>query len=192
MPWIFVYRDPVEILVSQFKQNSRSPPCARGRGQNNEALGLEPGASSIDYCAAKLGSYASAMLSLSSAKATDSGADFGAGLMVDYKDLPGALIDTVLAKHFPYGVRTPETLIKMNKQGTKYSKDRMRNLGEFASDSGEKQSRATAEVGSNNFDGNTAAPNFECSVKFLGAYQGSSLIFRMPPEDPTVLDGGII
>jgi len=86
-PWVFVYREPLEVLVSHLRRRGVQMipslvPSAR--------LGLDdPGVPDADYCARVLAAICEAAARHHA----------GDGLLVNYRDLPGALLDRVLP-HF--------------------------------------------------------------------------------------------
>ena len=90
VPWLFLYRDPVEVLVSQMRQ--------RGMQMVPQFLppgfyGIDPAAVSAldeDYCARVLAAVCRAALDHRR---------LGGGLCVNYRDLPGAVATTILP-HF--------------------------------------------------------------------------------------------
>ncbi|MFZ0269359.1 aspartyl beta-hydroxylase, partial [Caulobacter sp.] len=89
-PWIFVYRDPVEVLVSHLRRRGVQMvpglvPSAR--------LGLDtPTAPDADYCAQVLAALCEAAASHYPA---------GGGRLVNYRELPEALLTKVLP-HFGF------------------------------------------------------------------------------------------
>jgi hypothetical protein len=87
-PWIFVHREPVEVLVSHARQpGMQMIPSLVGP----EVLGIAPGnPRDPAYHAAVLASVCEGALE---------GLALGGGLLVDYSDLPDALFDRVLP-HF--------------------------------------------------------------------------------------------
>mmetsp|Transcript_9112 Transcript_9112/g.12644 ORF Transcript_9112/g.12644 Transcript_9112/m.12644 type:complete len:478 (-) Transcript_9112:39-1472(-) len=101
-PWIFVYREPVQVMMSHFKHGAgRNAPCLRElrrpRAETAKILELDQSAAARvppeSYCAAHL-----AMLCESALRN-----DIQAGklaLMVDYASLPGALVHYILPNHF--------------------------------------------------------------------------------------------
>ena len=62
VPWMFVYRDPVQVLMSQLAQGSKNANCVRGRQQPANAItelvtreGFHvKSLSNVEYCAAHL------------------------------------------------------------------------------------------------------------------------------------------
>jgi len=103
-PWIFVYRDPVQVMMSHFKHGvgGHGAPCLREHKRPRAATAriLDPtdaskasSASAERYCAAHL-----AMLcehALENDKAAGAKA-----LMVNYDSLPGSLVHYVVPHHF--------------------------------------------------------------------------------------------
>jgi len=95
-PWVFLYRDPLEVMVSQMRQRGSQlvpqfvPPSFYG-------IDLPTGVPDEDYCARVLAATCEAALD---------GHALGGGLVVNYHELPGALLAKILP-HF--GVTpTPE------------------------------------------------------------------------------------
>jgi hypothetical protein len=91
VPWIFVYRNPIEVLVSQLNQRgvhtipSLIPPSTFGIDDS-----LVPAMPPEEYCARVLGSICSSAVR---------GLECGGGLLLDYSQLPDAVWST-LPKHF--------------------------------------------------------------------------------------------
>lgn len=89
VPWVFLYRDPVEVLVSQMRQRGTQmlpqvlPPRFYGIDDDRAV----PDA---DYCARVLAAICTA--------AADN-AKLGGGLMIDYRELPGAVMSRIMP-HF--------------------------------------------------------------------------------------------
>ena len=96
-PWIFLHRDPVEVLVSHMRQRGSQmlpqffPPRFFG-------IDLDDAVPDEDYCARVLGAICNA--------AADHAA-IGGGLMIDYRDLPGAVFSAILP-HFGVTVSPAE------------------------------------------------------------------------------------
>ncbi len=96
VPWVFLYREPVEVLVSQMRQRGVQmvqqyfPP---------RLFGIEDTAMPPDeeYCARVLGAICQAAIDHHG---------LGGGLLLDYRDLPAAVF-TSLLPHF--GVSCDET-----------------------------------------------------------------------------------
>ncbi|MGN6572171.1 MAG: sulfotransferase [Pseudolabrys sp.] len=88
-PWVFLHRDPVEVLVSQMRQRGMQmlPQYVPSRifgFDDDEAVPDE------DYCARVLGAICNAAAVHAAS---------GGGLVVDYRDLPEAVF-SVIAPHF--------------------------------------------------------------------------------------------
>lgn len=87
VPWVFLYRDPVEVLVSQLRQPGSQmvpefvPPSR---------YGIEEGALGAEYCARVLEKTCRAVIE---------NAGIGRGLMVNYRELPEAVF-TKIMPHF--------------------------------------------------------------------------------------------
>jgi hypothetical protein len=89
VPWIFLYRDPVEVLVSQMRQRGMQmvpqylPPQFYGIAEADATM-------DEDYCARVLGVVCRAVLEHRA---------LGGGLVLNYRELPGAVAQAILP-HF--------------------------------------------------------------------------------------------
>lgn len=96
-PWIFLHRDPVEVLVSHMRQRGSQmlpqffPPRFFG-------IDLDDAVPDEDYCARVLGAICNAAAGH---------AALGGGLIIDYRDLPGAVFSKI-APHFGIPVSTAD------------------------------------------------------------------------------------
>ena len=146
-PWLFVYRDPVQTMMSHFKNGVGNGPCLRQRRSPPPAtikiLKAESAAkasrtSPENYCAAHL-----AMLT-SSALDADGSSD--RGLLVDYASMPGALEAYVFPKHFGLSL-APEDALRTHAASSVYSKARGgRKAGAWESDNEKKERAATPAI----------------------------------------------
>lgn len=127
VPWIFLYRDPVEVLVSQAREpgpqlvRQITPPALYGLDDTED----EP---DIDYAARVLGRICGAAADALSSRR---------GLAVNYRDLPDAVEDRILP-HF--GVAAGEAERAAMRAATRLDA-KMPTLA-FAADSGAKQATA--------------------------------------------------
>jgi len=146
-PWIFVYRDPVQTMMSHFKNGVGNGPCLRARSRPPPAtlavLGMDAAHASRapkeDYCAAHL-----AMLTNS---ALDADASSPKGLLVDYASMPGSILGHVIPNHF--GVRlAAEDARRVYATSQTYSKARgsAKLGGEWKGDNEQKERAATDAV----------------------------------------------
>eukprot|EP00047_Mylnosiga_fluctuans_P005861 m.243163 g.243163 ORF g.243163 m.243163 type:complete len:738 (-) comp14187_c0_seq1:217-2430(-) len=140
VPWIFVFRNPTEIMVSLLS-GSRSSPCLRSRSNPPPHIAMlldgQPGkASDPAYCAAHL-HY---LYTLAFEEATS-----GGGVLVDYEGLVDTLLGKVFPGHFNYAP-SPEAVGAMRRIASVYSKSRQDVPPEYASDSNLKQQKATEEM----------------------------------------------
>jgi hypothetical protein len=93
VPWVFLYRDPVEVLVSQVRARgiqtvpSYVPPAL---------FGLEASVPDEEYCAQVLAAICRAVIEHHG---------IGGGLLVDYSELPAA-VESAILPHF--GIRIDE------------------------------------------------------------------------------------
>jgi len=86
VPWVFLYRDPVEILVSHLRQ----PGLHVVPGQLAPTWDIDPSGGRENYCARVLAKICEPVLR--------HGSD-GAGLLINYRELPAALWTTIMP-HF--------------------------------------------------------------------------------------------
>ena len=97
VPWIFLYRDPVEVIVSHMRQPGVQmvPGLINGMNAGNEE---DSGAvSSEEYCARVLATVCSSALDLT---------DSARGLFVNYSELPDAF--STIVGHFGVGFSPTE------------------------------------------------------------------------------------
>ena len=130
VPWIFLYRDPVEVLMSQL----RMPGIQMIPGMlGPNPFGLEPSDGwnmSADYCARVLARICEPVLQHYSE---------GAGLLVNYRQLPLALWTTIMP-HF--GVDCSDRDRAAMAEAARF--DAKTPSLEFASDAEAKQRQASA------------------------------------------------
>jgi hypothetical protein len=133
VPWIFVYRDPIEVLASQ----QRSPAAWTIPGLMPIRVPADPPALPDEYAARVLAALCeSALCSL----ALDTG-DSGGGLLLNYTELPGAVF-TRLADHFHCSFSEEE--IATMQEATQFN---AKNPGfYFAPDAADKQQQATTRT----------------------------------------------
>jgi hypothetical protein len=91
VPWVFLYRDPLEVLVSQVRQRGMQmvPEFV-----SPSLFGVEAGIPDEDYCARVLVSMCRGALDHFG---------LGGGLLVNYAQLPDA-VDRIILPHFDIGV----------------------------------------------------------------------------------------
>jgi hypothetical protein len=133
VPWVFLYRDPLEVLVSQMNQ--------RGAQMIPGAIGqLLPGFGLADimqmqpeeYCARVLAAFCETALRHS---------DDRRGLLVNYTQMPGA-VTSLICEHFNVSY-SGDDLVKMHTAGGFNSKAPQRN---FTPDSKAKRESAGETV----------------------------------------------
>jgi Sulfotransferase family len=134
VPWIFVFRDPVEILVSHLSRVT-GPQMIPGVIPP-EVLGL--GYESLQEI--DLTEYAARVLGRVASEAADQ-ASTGRGLLVDYRELPEAMTGAVAA-HFGLELTDVE-LDAMRAAGARNAKN---PVLPFEPDSEERRASATPEV----------------------------------------------
>lgn len=169
-PWLFVYRDPVQVMMSHLANGPRNANCVRGRRQAGtlvqeivrrhhkpdvDALGAE------EYCAAHL-----ATITESAAEALE-GAEKLA-VPVNYEKLPEILFEEIFPKHLGVPVGDAE-LHRLERTALQYSKGRGGQAGEFKGDSDKKERMASSAV-------RTAAEEF-LQESFEALERASSEVF---------------
>jgi len=151
-PWIFVYRDPLEVLSSHLKKNDDTKMAACLRGLRHPARQVRElvkthgkelsSLTNVQFCAAHLASLCEAAvlgLELPSSK----------GLAVNYASLPSAMWESVLPEHFGITMLEDSTTVveRMQALSQVYSKGfRGKQNKEWAQDSDEKQERASSSM----------------------------------------------
>jgi len=136
VPWVFLYRDPVEVLVSQMRQRGTQmvpqymPPSF---------FGLDPAGYLMDedYCARVLGVICRAVIDHHEIGRQD----LGGGLILNYRELPDAVCSAIMP-HFGMACGDEE-------------RQRMRQIAQqdaksptlqFAADTDRKQREATDKI----------------------------------------------
>ena len=147
-PWIFLHRDPVQVMMSHLKTKEKiSTVCTRSRSAPPSDLvalvkGRDPSAkisrlSTEDYCAAHLASLCDAAYSAYQNSN-------GNGKFVDYVDLPDSLIEDIIPNHFGQSMNDDAKSRILKVSGT-YSK--ARTLGKtWQEDSQKKEDAARPEI----------------------------------------------
>ncbi|KAL7495354.1 hypothetical protein ACHAWT_004509 [Skeletonema menzelii] len=142
-PWIYLYREPVEVMMSQLDvPQMRMANCVRSHTRSEmisrfvARSGYQP--SDLDdeeWCAIHLATLCeSAIKNLNDAD--------GLGMAVNYhKDLVHDFLDTVFPKHFNVPL-DQEAIDRVMKVSGTYSKNRGKQ-GEFKADSEEKEKKAS-------------------------------------------------
>lgn len=130
-PWVFIYRNPVEVLVSQMRRRGiHTVPGMLPAGfiDMPDAEGMAPEC----YAASSLASVVQAALEHRNS---------GGGLLVDYAELPSAVVTTI-APHFGFQPKFDQraAMLVAAKQDAK-EPDRL-----FAADGSEKRRAATPEI----------------------------------------------
>jgi hypothetical protein len=131
VPWVFLYRDPVEVLVSQMRERGLQlipgalSPCP---------FGIENGArmSGEEYCARALEKICAAALD---------NFGFGRGLAINYDELPDAVWQKILP-HF--GIACSEEEKAVMRLAAR--RDAKAPFVEFVSDTNAKQHQATEVI----------------------------------------------
>jgi hypothetical protein len=132
-PWIFLFRDPIEVLVSQFRQ--RGGLLLPG-ALEPQLLGLDRSVSyqmSLnEYCAALIGKICEAAVNHFDGKT---------GMLVDYQELPDAVFSTI-ASHFRLK-NSPDEIHQMRNVTQFHAKN---PYFKFSNDSESKRKEASPEI----------------------------------------------
>jgi len=146
-PWIFVYRDPVQIMMSQLALGIRRAVCIRqlalhlpvstntfltSIGRNMKDL------SPVEKCAVQLSTLCNAAI----AAITRSK---GMGIGVNYENLVNKLIDDVIPNHLN-ALMTEEGRQRIIDISGHYSKGKGKRKRDWKEDSERKEEKATPEI----------------------------------------------
>lgn len=97
VPWVFLYREPIEVLVSQMRQHGTQmvaeimPPSLYGIDESADTH-------TDDYCALVLNKVCAAALA---------NIELGGGLLINYRELPEAVATRILP-HFGIAATAPD------------------------------------------------------------------------------------
>lgn len=131
VPWVFLYRDPVDVLVSQMRERGTQmipeivPPSLYGIDDFS-------GIPDMEYCARVLSRICGAAIDHHAA---------GGGLLVNYRELPDAVFTKILP-HF--GLACDDGEREIMRRAARY--DAKSPQFEFADDTETKQRQATIEI----------------------------------------------
>lgn len=156
LPWAFVYRDPVQVMMSHLP-DSRSiqySNCLRTYHRpttfyRNLIQRMAP-TKSFDtltyeeHCAAHLAQITESARSVFSSHATPN--NNNKGVLINYEDLPQALIDTVFPNHFQISTNNNVISTRILEVCTHYSKGRGKKEEEWVEDSQKKLAKASDAV----------------------------------------------
>jgi gluconate kinase len=130
VPWIFVYRDPVEILVSQVRQRgAHLTPRMLGPGLPGVDLAMAVAMGPEEYCARFLALICQAALDQHRA---------AAGLLINYRQLPDAVCSSILSW---FGVSCPSADLERMREAARFNAKTPSMY--FSDDSAEKNRAAT-------------------------------------------------
>jgi hypothetical protein len=128
VPWVFLYRDPTEVLVSQMRQRG-AQTVSEIVSPSLYGIDKPDGMGSEEYCARVLNKICSAVVENDGK---------GSGLLVNYRELPGAFWTRILP-HF--GIECSASERDIMSLAARF--DAKAPSFEFASDSEAKQREAT-------------------------------------------------
>ena len=146
-PWLFVYRDPVQVMMSHLAAGYARANCMRSAKRPpkiTKALAQRHGHDDItslspeEFCAAHLATITET--ALENIQQSD-----GLGVPVNYETLPNIMYESILPNHL--GVRTTQVEIDNIKQVSgSYSKGRGERKKEWEEDSTKKEEGASPEI----------------------------------------------
>jgi len=149
-PWLFVYRDPVQVMMSHVGPTSGNPKnavCVRSRRSPGRIIEeilqrhhqSDPYSMSYeDYCAAHLAS-----ITETAAEALDE--DGAMSIPVNYNSLPETFCTVILPNILGVEIG-PAELHRLQATSQQYSKGRGSLAGEFTSDSDQKEKLASKAI----------------------------------------------
>ena len=143
-PWLFVYREPVQVMMSHMKDGVRHANCVRSQVSPpkivrdifaRKKLRVEQMQPEL-YCAAHLASITES--AVAGLKVSNR------GIPVNYNTLPDRLYTEILPS---IGVEVgPDDIERIQQVASKYAKGRGNRAGEFEGDSEQKEKMASEEV----------------------------------------------
>jgi hypothetical protein len=144
-PWIFVYREPVQIMMSQFSHGTRSANCVRqlhdipeGKIEDIEKMDKSVETlTSAEKCALHLSLLCESVIEAFHYSSN--------GWAVNYENLIEKLIYEVIPEHFRITM-TSERAENIRMISGTYSKGRGRKKHEWKEDSTEKERNASPEI----------------------------------------------
>lgn len=153
-PWAFVFRQPVQTMMSHLDPNKGSTaaaPCLRSKRMpppevmaSIKAVGLSTGrATNEAWCAAHLNMLCQFAIGAYQLHNTTAGGS-ARSLLINYDSLPG-IVPRALLPLFGHEPTDPE-LKRMSTESQSYSKNRRTKDRPFESDSEDKDSRATNAI----------------------------------------------
>lgn len=164
VPWIFVYRDPVEVIMSHLKHGgdeAKRAACLRSR-QNPPPIVLQMVKdhsstkdvgllSSVEYCAAHLATLCHAALQEyrrpSNTAAIGSSSSSSKGQFLNYASLPDSMWESVLPNHFDVENLSEQDIERMKAIAQVYSKGFQEKANmPWSQDSDRKQEDATQKM----------------------------------------------
>jgi len=138
-PWIFLYRDPVQVLMSQLDYGQHAANCVRRMNEVPQSVLRGRELKPIEKCALHL-----SILCEAAKVAIDH--SHGMGIGVNYENLLNKLIDRVIPHHFNIPM-TEERRQRIIVVGSLYSKgNRWRKDREWEEDSEKKDELASTDV----------------------------------------------
>eukprot|EP00555_Chaetoceros_dichaeta_P014549 CAMPEP_0198271418 /NCGR_PEP_ID=MMETSP1447-20131203/49118_1 /TAXON_ID=420782 /ORGANISM="Chaetoceros dichaeta, Strain CCMP1751" /LENGTH=272 /DNA_ID=CAMNT_0043963997 /DNA_START=534 /DNA_END=1352 /DNA_ORIENTATION=- len=147
-PWVFVYRDPVQIMVSQFKRRTANANCVKHMAHYKMSertkkflatIGRDAkGLSVVEKCALHLSTLCN--FAISSISRSD-----GMGKSLNYENIVDKLITNIIPNHFnvPMKEESRKRIIEVSGQ---YSKGKAHKAGVWKDDSAAKSDNASSEL----------------------------------------------
>jgi len=145
VPWIFVYRDPVQVMMSHLRQGLTSANCVRQLRDipsaskkylssiNHHLHSLEPEQKCALHLSTLCESAVSALLTADT------------GLAVNYSELAERLTFQIIPEHFDIPM-TEDMIDNIEEVASKYSKGRGDKAKQWVEDSAAKERQASTQV----------------------------------------------
>lgn len=149
VPWIFVYRDPIQVMTSQLKRRVNNANCVRHLKVTKGAIDQAEFLASFGRTVRDLSPVEKCALHLSTlcnAAIKSIGRSKGMGAGVNYEDLVNNLVTDVIPNHFKVSM-TEERRERIIENSNHYSKGVRLHAGEeWAEDSDRKNALASTEI----------------------------------------------
>ena len=168
-PWMFIYRDPVQVMMSHFKDSNDLSKAICTRTRKHPPADVRQIAENHDnwspstlkyenYCAIHLAAITDAAVRALQTNPM--------GIPINYDQLPTILWEQVLPKQILGRELTTSEITNMERISTQYSKGRGGRHGEFVEDSEKKVAQASEEIKA------AAEEYLQESFERLSNYQG--------------------
>jgi hypothetical protein len=148
VPWMFIYRDPVQVMMSHVKDTNDISKAICTRTQHHPPRDVQAIAHAHDSSASDLSpeEYCAVHLAAITEAAVRALHGNAMGIPVNYDQLPDVLWETILPEQVLGRALTPEEIGNMEAISHQYSKGRGSKHQEFEGDSEKKEQAATPAI----------------------------------------------